>query len=119
MAMAWSEAVVDMILIATCSLMSAGSRHEGSEETYERQERTEGTRVDETPEPVVASLEAGMVRAREDDLKSATEDEREDLEEEAGDLHGLGTEVLLGNESRSRCTESMRGRSTSDHASAD
>ncbi len=37
-----------------------------------------------------------MVRTREDGLETATEDEREDLEEEAGDLHGLGAEVLLG-----------------------
>lgn len=46
---------------------------------------TERTGIDETPEPSVASAQLGVkvVRSREDGLEAATEDEGEDLEEQA------------------------------------
>ena len=77
----------------------------------EWEKRTEYTRVDESPEPVVGGPKPwhGLVRAREDGFERAAEDEGEDLEEETGHIHGLGSEVLL--------VAGNGAGSTSDHAS--
>ena len=61
-----------------------------------RIEHTERARVHEAPEPGVLGAEDGVARAGDDPLKGDAENVGDDLEEETGDLDGLGAEVLSG-----------------------
>ena len=63
-----------------------------------RRKPTERARVHEAPEPGILGAEDGVARAGDDPLESDAENVGDDLEEETGDLDGLGAEVL----SRSR-----------------
>ena len=74
-----------------------------------RTKHTEGARVHEAPEPSVLGAEDGVARARDDPLEGNAENVGDDLEEETGHIHGLGSEVLL--------VAGNGAGSTSDHAS--